>query len=153
MMARMHDFDFLIGSWNVANRRLTRLFVGSTEWEEFPGHSTVRPLFDGAANIDEITFPTLGNQGATMRLFAPQRREWSIYWASSRTGTLFPPVVGTFNNGRGDFYGDDTHEGQPIKAHFIWSHITPTSAHWEQEFSHDGGKTWETNWTMELSRA
>ncbi|MEU5263007.1 hypothetical protein [Amycolatopsis sp. NPDC021455] len=41
---------------------------------------------------------------------------------------------------RGDFYGDDTRDGKPIKAHFTWSHITATSARWEQEFSADGGR-------------
>jgi hypothetical protein len=66
---------------------------------------------------------------------------------------LFPPVVGTFGDGRGDFYGDDTHDGKPIKARYIWSDITPASARWEQEFSADGGQTWESNWIMEFTRA
>ena len=81
------------------------------------------------------------------------RKEWSIYWASSRTGRLEPPVVGTFTDGRGDFYGDDTHEGEPIKVHFTWSDSTETTARWEQEFSADGGRTWEANWVMEFTRA
>lgn len=149
----MSDFDFFIGSWNVVNRRLKTLFAGSDEWEEFPGATTCRPIFGGGGNTEEIFFPTLGTRGFTLRLFDVQRREWSIYWANSSTGVLFPPVVGTFTDGRGDFYGDDTHDGKPIKAHFIWSDITPTSARWEQEFSADGGQTWESNWVMEFTRA
>jgi hypothetical protein len=47
--------------------------------------------------------------------------QWSLYWASKRTGTLFPPVVGRFINGRGEFYGDDTYNGKDIRARFIWS--------------------------------
>lgn len=151
--AGMNDFDFLIGSWNVRNRRLTSLFTGSDSWEEFPGHSVISPLFDGAGNIDEITFPTKGIKGMTLRLFDQERKEWSIYWANSRSGVLFPPVVGTFTAGRGDFYGDDTHEGMPIRAHFIWTPLTADSARWEQEFSADGGETWETNWIMDITRA
>ncbi len=148
----MNDFDFFIGSWSVVNRRLGTLFAGSDDWKVFPGASTCQPIFNGAGNTEEIIFPTLGSRGFTLRLFDVERKEWSIYWASSRTGLLYPPVVGTFAGGRGDFYGDDTHDGKPIKAHFIWSDITLTSARWEQEFSADGGQTWESNWIMEFTR-
>ncbi|MFI7052562.1 hypothetical protein ACIBLB_10965 [Streptosporangium canum] len=149
----MNDFDFLFGAWTVTNRRLVRPLTGSTEWDEFPATSVARPVFGGAANVDEITFPTKGFSGFTLRLFGVEREEWSLYWASSRTGTLFPPVVGRFAGGRGEFYGDDAHEGTPVRARFIWSEITPVSARWEQAFSVDGEKTWETNWIMELARA
>jgi len=149
----MNDFDFFFGSWNVTNRRLRTLFVGGDDWVTFPGTSTCQPIFDGGGNTDEIVFPTLGTRGFSLRLFDVERKEWSIYWASSRTGLLYPPVVGIFTDGRGDFYGDDTHDGKPIKAHFIWSDITPTSARWEQEFSADGGQTWESKWVMEFTRA
>lgn len=148
----MNDFDFFIGSWNVVNRRLKTVFAGSDEWEEFPGTTTCRPIFGGGGNTEEIIFPTLGRHGFTLRLFDVELRQWSLYWASSRTGVLFPPVVGSFTDGRGDFYGDDTHEGKPIKACFIWSDITPTSARWEQQFSGDDGRTWESNWIMEFTR-
>jgi hypothetical protein len=29
---------------------------------------------------------------------------------------------------------------------FVISDVTPDSAHFEQSFSNDGGKTWEVNW-------
>ncbi|MFI1992610.1 hypothetical protein [Actinoplanes sp. NPDC020271] len=148
----MNDFDFLIGSWNVTNRRLSTLFAGSDQWENFAGTSTCWPVLDGGGNTEEIVFESLGSRGLTLRLFDVERKEWSIYWASSRTGLLYPPVVGTFADGRGDFYGDDTHDGKPIKAHFIWSDITASSARWEQEFSIDDGRTWESNWVMTYSR-
>lgn len=58
-----------------------------------------------------------------------------------------------FFDGAGIFYGDDTHDGRLVRVRFIWSHITPTSARWEQAFSVDGEQTWETNWVMEFTRA
>jgi hypothetical protein len=30
--------------------------------------------------------------------------------------------------------------------------LEPDSAHWEQAFSADGGRTWETNWRMRMTR-
>ncbi|GAB2950431.1 hypothetical protein GCM10027280_43620 [Micromonospora polyrhachis] len=148
------DFDFLVGSWEVTNRRLVRPLTGSTEWDEFPATAVCHaPLFGGAANLDEITFHTKGFTGLTLRLFDPELREWSLNWVNSRTGRLTPPVVGRFDaDGAGEFYGDDTHEGIPIRCRFTWSGITRTSAHWEQAFSTDGGHSWETNWTMALTR-
>lgn len=148
------DFDFLLGTWAVANRRLVAPLTGNTEWDEFPATAVCHGiLFDGAANLDEITFPTLGSRGLTLRLYDPTRRQWSLNWVNSRTGRLFPPVVGRFDaDGRGEFHGDDSHEGIPVRCRFVWSEITPVSAHWEQAFSVDGGQNWETNWTMAFTR-
>jgi hypothetical protein len=152
---RMNDFDFLIGSWNVVNRVLTNaLFTGGDDWDSYPATATCQRILGGAGTLDEMIFPTKGGlRGLTLRLFDPERKEWSIYWATDRLGVLGPPVVGTFADGRGDFHGDDTHEGKPIKVHFVWSDITGTSARWLQRFSNDGGRNWETNWIMELTRA
>jgi hypothetical protein len=145
-------FDFLHGTWNVANRKLVRRLAGSSDWDEFPGTALCRGFFDGAANIDQIDFPTLGFTGMTLRLFDPARELWSLYWANSRDGLLQPPVIGRLANGRGDFYGDDTDDGQPIRVHYLWSEITPQSARWQQAFSLDG-ESWETNWIMQFTRA
>jgi len=146
------DFDFLVGAWTVANRRLVRRLVGSTDWEEFEGKANCRKILNGMGNIDEIAFPTKGYTGATLRLFDPDLEQWSLYWASTLTGRLEPPVRGRFSDDIGDFYGDDAHNDIPILVHYRWSEITPTGARWEQAFSTDGGSTWERNWVMDFSR-
>jgi len=105
--------------------------------------------FDGGANFDEVDFPTKGFAGLTLRLYDTEREE---YWASRRTGVLFPPVVGRFTDGRGEFRGEDGHAGRPVHVRFVWSGITDRTAHWEQAFSTDGGATWLVNWTMSLTR-
>jgi hypothetical protein len=148
----MNDFDFFVGTWDVANRWRTSFLDSSSDWEEFPGVTVAQRVFDGAASFDEIVFPTKGFSGLTLRLYNPETADWSLYWASKRTGTLFPPVAGHFTGDRGEFYGDDTHDGKDVRARFIWSDITADSAHWEQAFSLDGEHTWLTNWTMNLTR-
>ena len=145
------DFDFLHGTWQITNRRLKERLTGCTEWDEFPSRSEVTSAFGGAANVDEIAFPD-GTYGLTLRLFHPERQEWSLYWASSTTGSVFPPVVGSFTDGVGEFFGDDTEGGKTVRVRFIWSGISATTARWEQAFSTDGGQTWETNWVMEMTR-
>ncbi len=148
----VHDFDFLAGKWKIANRRLRRRGVGSHDWDELPATSVMTRYLGGIANADEIEFPTQGWSGMTVRAFDLEKRQWSIYWISSRTGTLFPPVVGGFEGERGQFCGDDYDDGRPVKVIFRWVKKGADAAHWEQAFSYDGGKTWETNWTMELTR-
>ncbi|MEQ4720105.1 hypothetical protein [Nonomuraea sp. B19D2] len=150
----MNDFDFFAGSWNVANRKLVKVLSGSDEWDEFPGYSVASRHFDGAASFDEVTFPTKGFSGLTVRVFNHETRQWSIYWASSSRGVLDTrPMVGAFEGNRGEFHGEETHEGGPVRCRFIWTVNGPDAARWEQAFSADGGQTWETNWTMDFSRA
>jgi hypothetical protein len=43
-----------------------------------------------------------------------------------------------------------TNKGKPIRVRFLWRNVTPNSRQWEQAFSVDGGKTWETNWIPSL---
>jgi hypothetical protein len=60
--------------------------------------------------------------------------------------------VDRFQGGVGTFFANDTFRGKPIRVRFVWSQITPSSAHWEQAFSPDEGKTWEINWKMDFTR-
>ena len=113
----------------------------------------MRPILGGVGNVDELHFPTKGYTGATLRLFNRVSKEWSLYWATDRDGALQPPVTGSFKKSRGEFYGDDVDEGRPIRVRYVWSKITSSSAQWEQAFSLDQGRTWETNWIMEMTRA
>jgi len=136
----------------VANRRLRSPLTGSADWEEFPGHSVCRPLLRRSANIDEITFPTKGFTGLTLRLFDVQRREWSLNWAAEATGRLHPPMNGRFEGERGEFHGFEYNGPDLVPCRFIWSDISADSARWEQAFQAPDG-SWETNWVMEFSRA
>jgi len=90
--------------------------------------------------------------GMTVRLFNPQTGQWSMNWASAKSAAFGPPTVGSFENGRGEFFDQEVFEGRSIFVRYVWSDITPDSCRWEQSFSADGGKTWETNWTMAFSR-
>jgi hypothetical protein len=149
---RVNDFDFFTGTWDMANRWRVNFLDPDSAWEEFPGVSQASRHFDGNANFDEVTFPTKGFSGLTVRLYNPDTGDWSLYWASKRTGTLFPPVVGQFKDGVGLFHGDDIYNDVPIMARYRWTDITAGSAHWEQAFSTDGGQTWLDNWYMDATR-
>jgi len=147
------DFDFLFGHWRIHNQRLQERLVGCTDWEQFDAIGECAPILGGIGNIDSFESDWGGDfRGMTLRLFDPTSEKWSLYWASNRTGVLEPPVVGAFRNGVGRFEGAAEHNGKPVSARFIWSHITPISARWEQALSANRGKTWETNWRMQMTR-
>jgi hypothetical protein len=143
-----HDFDFEIGTWTTRLSRRLRPLTGSTTWVEYTGTTTVRPVWQGGANLVEldVTGPSGRIEGLSLRLYNPEARQWSLNFASRNGGTLTAPSVGGFHNGRGEFYGAETLNGRAILVRFVISDITPTSCHFEQAFSDDGGKTWEVNW-------
>jgi hypothetical protein len=149
-----NDFDFLTGTWKIYHRTLKKRLNGSTEWQEFEGEMVSRKILNGIGNLDEnLIYSNAGQVHAVaLRLFNPDSKEWSIYWSTDRTGILDVPVIGGFKDGLGEFYSQEIFEGRHIYSRFIWSKITANSAQWEQAFSEDGGKTWETNWIMELER-
>jgi hypothetical protein len=149
------DFDFFFGDWKIHNRRLKEPLAGSTEWLEFDATSVVRPIWGGLAHMDEYDAketPWGHLQGMTVRLFDPKSQQWTIYWAYLGNGKFDTPMIGGFTNGVGEFYDQEMLRGRAIYVRFRWSNISTASARWEQAFSADGGRTWESNWIMELSR-
>jgi hypothetical protein len=150
-----HDFDFLVGSWTVQHRRLKHRLVHSNEWETFSGTCKTWLLLDGQGDVDDnvLQAPAGTYRAVTLRSFDPATKLWSIWWLDSRRPhELDPPVIGGFRNGIGTFRAKDTFGGRPIVVRYTWSDISPNSAKWQQSFSDDSEKTWETNWVMEFRR-
>src|SRR5882762_776312 len=83
-----HDFDFLAGTWKVEHRKLAVMADPEcTEWEEFEGVQWMRQTLGGLGNVDNLTIEKLPNgnryRGMSLRLFDPEARLWSIWWAST----------------------------------------------------------------------
>lgn len=143
-----HDFDWEIGTWKTRLSRRLRPLTGSKEWVEYEGTSVVSKVWGGRANLVEldVTGPAGRIEALSLRLYNPESRQWSLNFSNVRTGTMFPPTIGEFKNGRGEFSSEETLNGRAILVRFIISDITRDSARFEQAFSDDGGKTWEVNW-------
>jgi hypothetical protein len=149
-----HDFDFEFGDWKAHISRRLKPLTGSTTWVEYDGTSVVRKVWNGRANLGEleVSGPQGQIQGLSLRTYNPQSRQWHIGWVNSADGTMGPPMIGGFKNGRGEFYNQEPFNGRAIFVRFIFSHITANSFQIEQAFSADGGKTWEANWIAKFSR-
>lgn len=153
-----HDFDFELGNWTIHLKKLMHPLTGSSTWVEFDGTSVTKKVWDGRSQIEEFETdsPAVGHiEGLTLRLYNPQTHQWSLFWANSKDGRMFPPQVGQFKDGTGEdgeFYAQDTLDGKLIFVRFIWSRTKSKSPHFEQSFSDDGGRTWEVNWITDQTR-
>jgi hypothetical protein len=144
-----HDFDFEIGTWRTELRRLRHPLSGSQEWLSYSGTTVVRKVWDGAANLVELKVdgPAGHLEALSLRLYNPQSHQWSLNFANRAGGQMSAtPSIGEFRDGRGEFYDQETFGDRAILVRFVISDITPNSVRFEQAFSADGGKTWETNW-------
>lgn len=150
-----HDFDFNFGTWKTHVSRLVHPLTGSTTWTEYDGTSAIRKVWNGRASLFELEVegPAGHIEGAGLRLYNPRSHQWNLNWANSSVGMLDgAPMIGEFKDGRGEFYGPDTFDGRAILVRNGFSDIKPNSSRFEQAFSVDGGKTWETNWIMTFTR-
>jgi hypothetical protein len=150
-----HDFDFNLGVWNTHVSRLVHPLTGSSEWTQYDGVSTVRPVWNGRASLFELEVggPAGHIEGLGLRLYNPQSHQWNLNWTNSTAAKLDGAMIGEFSGGRGEFYSEDTFNDRMILVRNSFSDITPTSSRFEQAFSDDYGRTWETNWVMTFEHA
>lgn len=145
-----HGFDFEFGTWKMRLQQLQQRLAGSHTWLNSIADSLTRKIWGGRGELEQ--FEGSGPQrieGLTLRLYNPQTHQWRLYWATSKDGSMAVPQIGEFKDGRGEFYSQDVYQGRAVWVRFLWWSST---AHFEQAFSHDGGKTWETNWITDQAR-
>jgi hypothetical protein len=159
-----HDFDFLIGDWKAHLRRMVERETGVTTsdprtgiWVEYDGICNDKKLLDTNANFEQFDVQAsrthLQFRGQALRMYNPVSHQWSIYGLDLDKGELgLPPLIGQFTGKRGEFFDSELRNGHMVQVRYVWTDISPKSAHMEQSFSPDGGKSWAVNWIVDLSR-
>jgi hypothetical protein len=152
-----HDFDWMVGNWKAELKRLVDPLTDARTWVEYEGTQKTTTILGGKAVMDEFIVDSPATktkvEALTIRLYNPANQTWSIYWANARNGAFsMPATVGRWKDGRGEFYDHEQLNGRWILVRYVWSDVTPTSAHFEQAFSEDGGKTWAVNWISNITR-
>jgi hypothetical protein len=144
------DFDFLVGKWLMKNKHLNKRLANCKEYTEFETSVDNFPALQGMGNFDVVLRKLPDGsvyEGRTIRTFDPETKLWRLYWVDSQGGAIDPPVIGSFNNGIGLFFGKDYQVGRPVIVVFKWDKTDPEHPKWSQAFSDDNGKTWEWNYT------
>lgn len=146
--AGAHDFDFEIGTWKTHLRRLLKPLTGSTTWVEYDGTTVVRKVWGGAANLVELQVdgPAGHFEGLSLRLFNPQSHQWSLNFANRASGSMAVPTIGSFRDGRGEFFDQEEVNGRFVLVRLVTLVVNADTCRFEQAYSTDGGTTWEVNW-------
>jgi hypothetical protein len=149
-----HDFDFNIGVWRTEITRILDPLSGATHSIQLVGTVTVRKVWDGHAQLEEIEAdgPSGHWEGMTLFLYNPEAHQWSQTFADRKSGMLTTPLIGAFKDGRGELIAQDTIDGRSILVRGVWSNITPNAHHFEEFYSNDGGKTWSPAFIAKLTR-
>jgi hypothetical protein len=152
-----HDFDFNIGVWHTHIKRMLDPFASGSESVELNGTVTVRKVWDGKAELEEIeTDGPKGHwQALTLFLYNPSAHQWSQSFVNSKVGTLSlsSTNIGEFKDGRVVLVGQDNGvTDKTILVRAVWSDIKPDSHRYEETYSNDGGMTWVTSFVANLTR-
>ena len=149
-----HDFDFARGTWHTHATQVLDPFDGGTHTVTMDGTKTARPVWNGRAWLEEIEAdgPNGHWQGTTLFVYNAKAHQWSQTYLDSDSGEIEAPTIGSFNDGRGEFFGTTIHKGRMVLVRGVWSGITEDAHRYEIAYSRDGGKTWATAFKAELTR-
>jgi hypothetical protein len=149
-----HDFDFNVGTWHTHIRRILDPLSGGTHSMELNGTVTVRKVWGGRAQLEEIEAdgPNGHWEGLTLFLYNPAAHQWGQSYINSIMAELTTPLIGEFHEGRGELFAHDTFEGKSTLVRGVWSDIRPDSHRFEESYSRDGGESWHPTFIADLTR-
>lgn len=156
--AHAHAFDFWIGDWDIRQQILRQ----DGAWLALPARTSVTPTLEGCALIEhwqgQVQFFWEGMEapelmtGLSVRAYDPRTAKWYIHWMDTRSPRFGDPYVGDFADGEGEFFREwETPDGKRI-GRISFSEIAANSVNWALAISSDGGKSWQTIWTMQMQR-
>ena len=150
-----HDFDFNIGVWRTHIQVTLDPLAGGTHSIELNGLVTIRKVWDGRASLEEIEAdgPKGHWEALSLFLYNPQSRQWSRSFVNASAPTLSGAFVGSFKDGRGELYQQDTIDGRSVLVRGVFSDIQPDAHTYTEAYSADGGTTWKTSLVAHLTRA
>lgn len=150
-----HDFDFDVGVWHSQIKRFVDPFASDSASIELAGTVTVRNVWGGKAQLEEMELdgPRGHWEGLSLLLYNPGTHQWSQTFANSSAGTLSTSNVGELRDGKLVLIGQDNNSyPMPILVRAVWTDIQPDSHRYIESYSKDGGTTWVTSFTANLTR-
>jgi hypothetical protein len=149
-----HDFDFDIGVWHTEITRRLHPLSDSTESMKLSGTVTIRRVWGGKAQLEEIEAdgPKGHWEGMSLFLYDPVAHQWNQSFIGAASGVFSPGFVGSFHEAKGELFQQDTLDGRSVLVRATWSDITPSSHKYQEHYSADGGKTWALSFSALKTR-
>jgi predicted negative regulator of RcsB-dependent stress response len=137
-------FDFWVGEWDVHPN-------GS---DNIVGKSKIEIASGGCMILENWTSLVNAYSGKSINFYSPETGKWEQDWIGSEGAPQRPShfINGEYKDGamRFDFSGKDQ-KGDFI-GRFIFYNLGPDKVRQFNEISHDGGKTWTTNYNLIYER-
>ncbi len=152
--AEYRQFDFWIGEWDVVNRNRPD---AEARWYD-TGSATARvyPVVAGCGIVEHWRGRAYGEfqVGFSLQAFNPQVGQWDMVLLWPNSGEpRFGELAGGFRLNRGEFYSRGVSAaGDTTISRFTFSDVTPNSLRWQDGFSTDGGRVWDSGWIQEFTR-
>ena len=150
-----HDMDFNFGTWHTEISRYPDPIGKPDETVHLAGTVTVKPVWNGKAEMEEIEAdgPNGHWEGGTLFLYDPQAHQWSQNFVDVSVGRFDgPPTIGEYRNGNIEYYSQEDFHGRATLIRGTWSDIKPDSHSYEEDYSSDGGRTWRPAFIAHLTR-
>jgi hypothetical protein len=146
------QLDFWLGDWDVDVH--ARSSPTSDQWGDARGHQHVEAILGGCAIAEHFTAdgPPSPWAGASYSSWQPQLSQWRQTWVDDSGGYI--ALRGSFAHGEMTLYGEprDNH-GKQTQMRMVYSAITPTSLHWEWQFTDDNWTTFAPTIKIDYRRA
>jgi hypothetical protein len=152
--AGAHDFDFNFGTWHTHVERVLDPFSDEQHSMIIEGTVRVRKLWGGRSQLEEIEADSPKGHWEALSLFLynPKSEQWSQMFINSKMGVISSTLIGSFKDGRGELFQQDTFDNRSILVRGIWSDITPMTHSYTESYSDDGAKTWKPAFIAHLTR-
>lgn len=148
------DFDFNIGVWRTHIHRILDPLAGGSHSIDLTGLVTIRKVWGGKASLEEIEADSPNGHWEALSLFLynPQSHQWNRTFVNARDPVLSGGFVGSFKNGRGELYLQDTIDGRSVLVRGVFDDIRPDTHSYTESYSGDGGATWHLALLAHLTR-
>ena len=149
-----HDFDFNLGTWHTHIQRNLDPFAANKTSIEINGTVTVRKVWGGRAQLEEIEAdgPKGHWEALTLFLYNPNSQQWHQTFINARIGVITSAMTGELKDGNVELLQTDTFNERSILVRATWSDITSDSHTYTESFSDDGGKSWNTSFKAHLTK-